>query len=139
MKAEIEIADRNDPDAVAAALAGLQAHDAAFTAHGECTLFQALIRDGSGQIAAALVAQAFYGWMYVQYLWVDDARRGQGDGTKLMQAAETRARELGCIGMRANTLSFQARGFYEKLGYAVFATLPDYPPGHAMHMFKKRI
>ena len=25
---------------------------------------------------------------------------------------------------------FEARPFYEKLGYQLFATLEDYPPGH---------
>jgi hypothetical protein len=30
-----------------------------------------------------------------------------------------------------HTYSFQARGFYERLGYAVFGTLDDYPPGQS--------
>ena len=35
--------------------------------------------------------------------------------------------------------SFQARGFYEKLGYAVFGALEDYPIGHSRMFLRKTI
>jgi hypothetical protein len=38
-----------------------------------------------------------------------------------------------------DTFSFQARGFYEKLGYCVFGTLDDYPPGHSRFYLTKRL
>src|SRR6516165_7091346 len=37
-----------------------------------------------------------------------------------------------------DTFSFQARGFYEKLGYEEFGRL-DYPPGHHRHFLRKRL
>jgi hypothetical protein len=43
--------------------------------------------------------------------------------------AEQEAITRGCRGAWLDTFSFQARGFYERLGYAVFGTLDDYPPG----------
>jgi hypothetical protein len=36
-------------------------------------------------------------------------------------------------------LDFQAKVFYEKLGYEVFAALEDFPQGHIRFMMKKRI
>jgi hypothetical protein len=33
----------------------------------------------------------------------------------------------------------QARPFYERHGYAVFATQEDNPPGHARHFLEKRL
>jgi len=45
------------------------------------------------------------------------ARRGRGVGRELMDRAEIRAREGGCHSAWLDTFSFQARGFYEKLGY----------------------
>jgi uncharacterized protein (DUF924 family) len=37
------------------------------------------------------------------------------------------------------TTSFEARPFYEKRGYEVFATLDDYPPGHSKFFLRKRL
>jgi len=56
----------------------------------------------------------------------------------LMGQAEGRARERGCHSTWLDTFSFQARGFYEKLGYEEFGRL-DYPPGHYRHFMRKRL
>ena len=53
--------------------------------------------------------------------------RRHGNGARFIQAAERYAVERG----------FQARPFYEKLGYRVFATLDDYPPGHGKYFLRK--
>jgi hypothetical protein len=45
-------------------------------------------------------------------------------------AAEAYARERGCRHVQLSTFSFQARPFYEKHGYEVFATLENCPVGH---------
>ncbi len=36
-----------------------------------------------------------------------------------------------------DTFSFQARGFYEALGYEVFGRLEEYPPGHERYFLRK--
>ncbi|MGC6728099.1 hypothetical protein ACP0GO_26835, partial [Escherichia coli] len=41
--------------------------------------------------------------------------------------------------MWLDTYSFQARGFYEKLGYTVFGTIDDFPPGHQRFFGRKRL
>ncbi len=56
-----------------------------------------------------------------------------------MEAAERAARERGCVGVFLDTYSFQARPFYEGLGYTLFDELPDYPPGAAKHYLFKRL
>jgi len=48
-----------------------------------------------------------------------------------------RAMRRGCSGAWLDAFSFQARGFYEKLGYAVFGSIEDYPPGHSRFFLKK--
>ena len=85
-----------------------------------------------GQIAAGLAGETYCGWLFVKYLWVSDELRGRGVGRELMARAEARARELGCHSAWLDTFSFQAPGFYEKLGYEEFGRL-DYPPGHHKH------
>jgi ribosomal protein S18 acetylase RimI-like enzyme len=56
----------------------------------------------------------------------------------LMAQAEGRARERGYHSAWLDTFSFQARGFYEKLGYEEFGRL-DYPPDHYRHFLRKRL
>lgn len=63
--------------------------------------------------------------------------RGSGLGASLMRRAEEEAVRRGCRGAWLDTFSFQARGFYERLGYTVFGTIQDYPPGHRRHFMQK--
>jgi GNAT superfamily N-acetyltransferase len=95
------------------------------------------VRD-EAQIVAGLAGEAYCGWLFVRYRWVSDTLRGRGVGRKLMDRAEIRARERGCHSAWLDTFSFQARGFYEKLGYEEFGQL-DYPPDHHRHFMQKRL
>lgn len=58
-------------------------------------------------------------------------------GTRLMALAEDHARAKGCLGMKLNTFSYQAQGFYEKMGFTCWGTMEGYPPGHATHYMRK--
>jgi GNAT superfamily N-acetyltransferase len=68
---------------------------------------------------------------------VDDRFRGAGHGSALIEAAEQLARERDCIGVNLDTFEYQARPFYEKLGYTVFGTLEGYPPGYRQFFLAK--
>lgn len=65
--------------------------------------------------------------------------RGQGYGKKLLEATEDESRAQGCRGVFLTTFSFQARPFYERLGYEVIADVPDYPVGHTYHVLIKML
>jgi GNAT superfamily N-acetyltransferase len=95
------------------------------------------LRD-EARIAAGLAGETYCGWLFVKYLWVSDGLRSRGVGRELMARAEDRARERGCHSAWLETFSFQARGFYEKLGYEEFGRL-DYPPDHHRHFMRKRL
>ena len=56
-----------------------------------------------------------------------------------MRRAEALARERGCIGIWLNTFEFQARGFYEKLGFTRFGHIDDFPAGQTNHFMRKRL
>lgn len=95
------------------------------------------VRD-EARIVAGLAGETYCGWLFVKYLWVSGGLRGRGVGRELMAQAEARALERGCHSAWLDTFGFQARGFYEKLGYEEFGRL-DYPPGHHRHFMQKRL
>lgn len=51
-------------------------------------------------------------WMEVEYLWVEEKKRGQGIGSSLLEKAETEAKKRGCKKASLYTYSFQAPAFY---------------------------
>jgi ribosomal protein S18 acetylase RimI-like enzyme len=94
-------------------------------------------RDGDGKIVGGLVADVYWGWLAIEDLWIAPSLRGQGHGQKLMGMAEAEAVARGCTRSFVQTFSFQARGFYEKLGFHVVGRLDDYPPGQAFYWMRK--
>lgn len=97
------------------------------------------IKSARGEWLGGLLGEIWSGWLHVRILWVDAAVRSRGNGTRLLRAAEEYALECGCGGATLETHSFQARLFYEKCGYEVFATLDNYPPGHSKFFLRKRL
>ena len=81
------------------------------------------LRDDDGALQGGIIAQVHGESCYFATVWTADAVRGTGFGTKLMAAAEDEARRLGTHGVWLYTTSFQAKPFYEKLGYSEFAEL----------------
>jgi hypothetical protein len=55
-----------------------------------------------------------------------------------MAAAETEGRRRGCSAVWLDTFEFQARPFYEKLGYRLFGTL-DFPAGFKRFFLQKAL
>ena len=97
-----------------------------------------LLRDAERRTIGGALGNSHYGWVRVELLFLPEALRRQGWGSRLMRAVEDEARARRCLGVRLETASFQARGFYEKLGYSVIGSLPDCPPGHTLHWLAKR-
>ena len=92
----------------------------------------------NGELEGGLYGTIAYDWLVIELLFVPDQLRGSGFGSRLLAEAEEQARARGCIGAWLDTFSFQARGFYEKLGYSVIGTVPDHPVGGARYFMAKR-
>jgi GNAT superfamily N-acetyltransferase len=97
-----------------------------------------LARDAAGAVQGGAKCEVAWGWVYLDWLWVAEAFRGQDWGSRLLAAVEAMAREQGCLGVHLNTWSFQAPGFYRRQGYAEVGQVPDMPPGATRHWFAKR-
>ena len=98
-----------------------------------------VVRDDTGRVVGGVLGYTRWKWMYIATLWVDDAARGQGFGTKLMDAAESLARSRGCTDVSLDTFEYQAKPFYEKRGYTLFGTLEGYPPGYRQFYLTKSL
>jgi GNAT superfamily N-acetyltransferase len=97
-----------------------------------------LLKDpASGEVVGGLWGRTAWGWLHMDTLYVPEALRGAGIGAALVRRAEEEAVRRGCRGAWLDTFSFQARGFYERLGYRVFGTIENQPPGHARHFLQK--
>ena len=103
------------------------------------TKFAVIAKDKSGKVLGGIRANAFWNYCTIELLWLSKETRGLGLGSNLMEAAEKFAKDKGFGYMRTETLSFQAKPFYEKLGYKVFGELPDYPKGHTTYCLVKEL
>ncbi|MGB8682653.1 MAG: GNAT family N-acetyltransferase [Candidatus Binatus sp.] len=120
---------------------GIQGHGHAAIGLPEQTwvLANVFLQSDDGEILGGALGNTWGLWLYVSDVWIDTANRGKGYATKLMTAIETYARERRCSYSYLDTFSFQARPFYEKLGYRIFGTLEDHPIGHTHYFLKKTL
>jgi ribosomal protein S18 acetylase RimI-like enzyme len=93
--------------------------------------------DQGDEIVGGLLGLVWGGALHVRILWVAESLRGRGYGRRLLDAAERRAVERGCRHVFLDTFTFQAPGFYEKLGYRTYAKAEDWPVGHTHHFLRK--
>ena len=98
-----------------------------------------LIEDEAGEAIGGLWGRIAFDWLFVELLGLPEAARGAGLGRALMVRAEAIARAAGCVGIWLDTFDFQAPGFYEKLGFARFGVIADYPAGHERFFYRKRL
>jgi len=93
----------------------------------------------TGEPAGGLWGKTAYNWCFVELFVIPEKFRGQDLGARVLAQAEDIARSRACIALWLDTYWFQAREFYEKQGYEVFGTLPDYPRGGPRYFLKKNL
>ena len=97
------------------------------------------LRDESGAILAAAAGHTWGGTCELKQVWVAESLRGTGIGRRLMAEAEEEAKRRGCRQILLSTFSFQAPGFYGKLGYEMVAELREYPRGASHFVMRKDV
>ena len=91
------------------------------------------------EIVGGVLGEVYWGWLYIDLLWVKDELRGRGYGHKLLTRIEQEAQQYGAKNAYLDTFSFQVPDFYKQHGYQVFGELPDFPPGHQRFFFTKQL
>nr|WP_272887102.1 GNAT family N-acetyltransferase [Phenylobacterium aquaticum] len=91
--------------------------------------FAVLVRDpDSGEVIGGLWGKSVWGSFFVDTLALPEAVRGLGLGKTLMADAEAEARARGCHNIWLDTFAFQARPFYERLGFRLFGQIDGPAP-----------
>ena len=80
-----------------------------------------------------------YNWYFLDMLYVDTKYRKKGIATKLITEIEKYSKDKKLTGIRTETWNFQAKGFYEKMGYTVWAQIENCPPGTIDYYLKKNL
>ena len=99
--------------------------------------FSVFAKNKTKNIVGGIRAICFWNTLHIELLWLSESSRGKGIGKELIESAENFAKENGCEKVFVETTSWQAKPFYEKVGYKHIATLNDRPKGHSSHYLTK--
>ena len=87
-----------------------------------------------GNVIGGAIGRTWGSCCELQQLWVADAHRRQGFGTRLIEEFERAAEARGCRTFYLETFSFQAPALYRSLGYEVKAAFAGFPDGIIKYM-----
>ncbi len=135
----LTLASDDNADEEAAVRGVLAAHNAEAGWPMDTVPLRIVLRDEGGAIQGGLLGWMTWRWLWVRVLAVAPALRGQDCGTRLLAMAEAEAARRGCVGIRLDTYSFQARGFYLKQGFCESGRIEGCPPGHTRYTMIKRL
>ncbi len=72
-------------------------------------------------------------------VWIREDARHKGLGKSMLETAEAEARSRSCAQIVLSTHSFQAPGFYRKLGFSEVCRVRDFPRGYDQIWLVKRL
>ena len=98
-----------------------------------------LVRDEAGRLCGGISGYTAWGWLYVQWLWLDAGHRGQGLAAQMLAAAEVEAKARGCHGAYIDTFNPVALKVYRRAGYVPFGELRDFPKGRTRTFLQKSL
>ncbi|PBC03442.1 GNAT family N-acetyltransferase [Mesorhizobium sp. WSM3860] len=139
MQTTLEITAEPLPQDLARVGEGLSAfNDGDVGASGRKTL-AVFVRDDAGAIVAGISGYTAWGWLYVQWLWVDETLRGRRIAASMLDAAEREALARGCQAAWIDTFNPTAAKVYQRQGYRPFGTLADFPVGRSRIFLQKKL
>lgn len=81
----------------------------------------------------------YWNGLEIKMLWVKEAYRKKGIGTRVLKQVEKIAKEKGATISMVDTFDFQAEGFYLKNGYEPIGEIKGFPEGHKRIYFSKKL
>ncbi len=90
-----------------------------------------------GNFAGILVVKTFWGQLHIKYLYIEELYRRKGIGTRLILNLLEYGKKQGCTAVFVETMSFQALGFYQKLGFEIELNRTGFIQGITYHYLRK--
>jgi GNAT superfamily N-acetyltransferase len=98
--------------------------------------FVVRVTDEKGSLVGGAIIWAYWGWLDVSLVALEEEVRGRGWGRQLMAVIEEKAREEECKRIRVETFGNEL-GFYQRMGYRIVGHLEDYPEGYSTYWLRK--
>lgn len=134
---KVEVINEEDSAVFDELVAGVRAHKHENMGPEETLPLSVVARDESGKLIGGVSGRTIYKNFLISVVWVDKQTRGTGLGRQLMELAEAEARKQGCLVAQLDTLSYQAPVFYQKLGFEIVGTVPEFPGSPARYFMLK--
>jgi GNAT superfamily N-acetyltransferase len=134
----MEVTDNPSADDLAAIQTGLTSFNESDVGPADRRPLAVIVRDGD-RVIAGISGYTAWGWLYVQWLWVDETQRGHGLAGRMLVAAEAEARARGCHSAYIDTFSPVALRVYQRQGYVPFGQLENFPAGRARTFLQKKL
>lgn len=116
---------------------GVRTYNQGVVGHGPPRAIACFLRDDERRIVGGAHGDLWGRALHIAAMWVDEKHRGQGHGSALLTAVEDYAASIGAKLSYLETTSFQARPFYEGLGYSVFGELVGINEGITLFFLRK--
>lgn len=117
----------------------LYAHNCRVTGTDDYRAFALVLRQEDQEPVGGATGWTRWGWLHLDVLWVSDAFRGLGHGSRLLHQVEELARSRDCELVTLDTASFQAPDFYRRLGYEEMFRMDVPRHGIVKHHFRKTL
>ena len=140
MEPVLTLTDAPSDAAKAAIQSGLIAFNDAITGIVDRKPLAVLVSDPrTGDVVGGVLGRSSLGLMFIDIVYLPESLRGGGVGRRMIAMAEEEGRRRGCANAMLYTITFQAPGFYEKLGWREFGRIPCDPPGTARVFMTKAL
>ena len=133
------VIEARDESVVEAVHTGLRAFNRAIVNWPERQYFNVVLRDSENRMRGGILASVNFDVLVLEDVFVEEGFRQSGTGTRMMALAEEEGFRRGARLAVVSTFSWQARPFYEKYGYAVYAGLPYNGGAYTLYSLRKSL
>jgi len=133
----LQIEEHPSDDDLRQLVDGVRSYNRTLTGHERPRAVASVLRDEEGNIVGGAYGELWRASVHIATMWVAEGHRGKGYGSALLTAVEEYAAKHAHLLSYLETTSFQARPFYERLGYKVFGELPGIATGCTLFFLRK--